>query len=85
MRNKHDIFYRAADLSNPKDRMVEVVRWYLSSVSASKKVIGFSLLIHCMAINSFTCIHEPVSISLSRIHEFEQVAPSKVVTPRLCI
>ena len=32
-------FFRAADLSDPKERMVEVVRWYLSSISASKKVM----------------------------------------------
>ncbi len=41
----HDVVrYRAADLSDPKERMIEVVRWYLSSISASKKVTQFVLL-----------------------------------------
>ena len=50
-------FYRAADLSDPKDRMVEVVRWYLSSVSASKKVTVLSTNAMHMHAAPTTCIH----------------------------
>lgn len=32
-----DIITRSAELEHPKDRMVEVVRWFLSSLSASRK------------------------------------------------
>ena len=53
--------FRAADLSDPKDRMVEVVRWYLSSISASKKVIleliisqtGGNRIIFALLFNSY--------------------------------
>ncbi len=33
--------YRSAELENPKDRMVELVRWFLSSLSSSRKVHNY--------------------------------------------
>jgi hypothetical protein len=34
----HVFLCRCADLSNPQERMIEVVRWFISSFSASRKV-----------------------------------------------
>ena len=48
------VCWRAADLSDPKERMVEVVRWYLSSISASKKVTQFVNHWHIDSLNSWS-------------------------------
>ena len=42
MMTKCGLFFRVSELADPKDRMIAMARWYLSTLNASKKVMPTS-------------------------------------------